>query len=305
MKLFSSAYNTWPADDQTRREFVRELALRDWLGGLELGYADKLAWPDGAPADLPAIVSGVPGTTGHNAKDPDFGLASPDEPGRQRALEWARGEAAAVAKLVVDGHQIKAVQLHSAPTGKADASTFAESLIELAGLDWGGVQLWVEHCDAHVEGQAPQKGYLSLDDEIAVLEQVSAAAPQIGWGLVINWARSAIEGRSADTPLEQIKTAAVSGWLRHVGFSSCTDVPSAWGDAWADQHVPLAGTAVAPDSSLLGAAEVAAAIQAAGDVSFGLKIALRPADLPADAKLAGLDENAALIIARGLEGPIA
>lgn len=137
MKLFSSAYNTWPADNEGRLAFVTELAERDWVGGLELGYADSLAWPAGAPADLPAIVSGVPGTTGHNATDPDFGLASPDEAGRQRALEWARGEALAVARLVAEGHPIKAVQLHSAPTGKADAAKFADSLIELAGLDWG------------------------------------------------------------------------------------------------------------------------------------------------------------------------
>ncbi|NLI85846.1 MAG: DUF4862 family protein [Propionibacterium sp.] len=297
MKLFSSAYNTWPADNEGRLAFVTELAERDWVGGLELGYADSLAWPAGAPADLPAIVSGVPGTTGHNATDPDFGLASPDEAGRQRALEWARGEALAVARLVAEGHPIKAVQLHSAPTGKADAAKFADSLIELAGLDWGGIPLWVEHCDAHVDGQAPQKGYLSLDEEIAVLKQVSAAVPQVSWGLVINWARSAIEGRSAQTPLEHIKTAAASGWLRHVGFSSCADSENAWGGPWADQHVPLAGTAAAPEGSLLGAAEVAAAIAAAGDVSYGLKIALRPKDMPGEQKLAALDENAALIIA--------
>ena len=53
MKLFSSAYNTWPADNEGRLAFVTELAERDWVGGLELGYADSLAWPAGAPADLP------------------------------------------------------------------------------------------------------------------------------------------------------------------------------------------------------------------------------------------------------------
>ncbi len=54
------------------------------------------------------------------------------------------------------------------------------------------------------------------------------------------------------------------------------------------------------EGSLLGADEVAAAIEAAGDVSFGLKIALRPKDQTAEEKLAGLDENAALILgARG------
>ncbi|NLA29579.1 MAG: DUF4862 family protein [Propionibacterium sp.] len=297
MKLFSSAYNTWPTDDDGRVAFVTELVQRDWVGGLELPCFDSVAWPEGAPDDLPAIISGVPGTTSHNAVDPDFGFGSPVEDGRQRALEWARGEAASVAKLVADGHQIKAVQLHTAPTGKSDPVKVVESLLELATYDWGGVPLWIEHCDAHVEGQAPQKGYLTIAQEIAVLEEVSAKAPQVSWGLVVNWARSAIEGRSAETALEHIKIAAASGWLRHLGFSSCTDVPSPWGEAFADQHVPLAGTSVSAEGSLLGAAEVAAAIAAAGDVSFGLKIALRPADMPIDRKLAGLDENAALVIA--------
>ena len=60
MKLYSSAYNVWPADDQGRLDFITGLVGFEWLGGLELGYADSLAWPAGAPSDLPAIVSGVP-----------------------------------------------------------------------------------------------------------------------------------------------------------------------------------------------------------------------------------------------------
>ena len=134
-------------------------------------------WPAGAPRDLPAIVTGIPGTAGHNAKDPDFGFASPDEAGRQRALDWARGEAAAVARMVGEGHRIRAVQLHSAPTGKADADAFAQSLLEMAGWDWGGAALWIEHCDAWVEGQEPNKGYLTLDQELAVLDADDRPVP--------------------------------------------------------------------------------------------------------------------------------
>lgn len=297
MKLYSSAYNVWPADEAERLTFMQGLAERDWLGGLELGYADSLSWPEGAPADLVVIVSGVPGTTGHNASDADFGLASPDEAGRQRALAWARGEAAAVAQLVADGHRVRAVEIHSAPTGKADPEIFAASLLELADWDWGGAELWVEHCDAHVEGQEPNKGYLSLDQELAVLDQVSAQKPDAGWGMVINWARSAIEGRAAATALAHVEQAAASGWLRHLGFSSCSGEETDFGGPWADQHLPLAGTSVAAPGTLLGAAEVAAALQAAGEVTYGLKIALRPKDQSAAEKLAALDENVALIAA--------
>lgn len=295
MKLYSSAYNVWPADESERLAFMRELVTRNWLGGLELGYADSVEWPAGAPADLPVIISGVPGTTGRNAKDPDFGLASPDEAGRQRALEWARGEAAAAAALAAEGHIVRAVEIHSAPTGKADPAIFTASLLEMAGWDWGGAQLWIEHCDAHVEGQEPNKGYLRLDQELAILEEVAAAAPQAGWGMVINWARSAIEGRDAATALAHIEQSAASGWLRHLGFSSCSGEQTEFGVPWADMHLPLAGTSVAPVGSLLGAAEVAAALEAAGDVTYGLKLGLRPNDLGVAQRLAALDENAALI----------
>lgn len=296
MELYSSAYNVWPADAEGRREFMAGLIGRDWLAGLELGYADSLEWPVGAPDTLPAIVTGIPGTMAHNTSDAEFGLASPDRGGRQRALEWAGGLAAAVAGLVAAGHRIKAVQLHSAPTGKASPEFFAESLREMAGWDWGGAQLWIEHCDAWVPGQQPNKGYLTLDSEIAVLDKVSAEAPEASWGLVINWARSAIEGRSADTALAHIRQAAASGWLRHVGLSSCSGEETAFGEPWADQHLPLAGTSVAPNGSLLGPEELAAAIEAAGQVSFGLKISLRPKDQTAATKLAAIDENAGLVL---------
>lgn len=295
MQLFSSAYNVWPADEAERAEFISGLLQREWLGGLELGYFETVAWPEGVPADLPAIVTGVPGTTGRNAADPDFGLASPDAAGRERALEWARKAADDVAALIADGHPIKAMQLHSAPTGKADRDSFAASLRELAGLDWGGAQLWIEHCDAAVDDHAPVKGYLSLDDEIAVLDELAAELPDAGWGLVINWARSAIEGRDAATPLAHIKQAAESGWLRHIGFSSCSGEVTDFGPEWDDQHLPLAGTAAAPPGSLLGAREVADAIAAGGDVSLGLKVSFRPKDQSAVAKLADLDEQVAVI----------
>ena len=99
MNLYLSAYVVWPADEEARPAFLAEVAEREWFGGLELAYADSTGWPAGAPRDLPAIVTGIPGTAGHNAKDPDFGFASPDEAGRQRALDWARGGSAAYFNL--------------------------------------------------------------------------------------------------------------------------------------------------------------------------------------------------------------
>lgn len=296
MQLYVSAYNIWGSDEAERRTFVSELFTREWATGIELGYLDSLAWPAGAPAGLDALVSAVPGTTTHNAADPDFGLASTDPDGRERALVWARKMADDVKALVADGHPIRAVQLHSAPTGRAGRSEFLASLTELADLDWGGALLWIEHCDAWVEGQAPQKGYLTLGEELEILDELKAVRPDAGWGLVINWARSAIEGRSARTPLEHIKVARASGWLRHVGFSSCSDVATAFGVPWVDAHLPFAGTAHAPEGTQLDAELLGECLAACGeDVTLGLKLGLRPVDQAPQVLLELLDEHAKMV----------
>lgn len=296
MQLYISAYNIWGSDEAERERFVSELFTRDWATGIELGYLDSLSWPAGAPEDLVALVSGVPGTTSFNAADPDFGLASLDPAGRERALAWARKEAADVKALIEAGRNIRAVQLHSAPTARAGKAEFLASLSELAELDWGGAQLWIEHCDAFVEGQTPQKGYLTLADELEILDSLQETHPNAGWGLVLNWARSAIEGHSAATPLAHIKQAAASGWLRHLGFSSCSPVATEFGVEWVDAHLPFAGTSFAVEGTLLGEKELAECLAACGsEVTLGLKLGLRPVDQAPEVHLALLDEHAAMV----------
>lgn len=290
MPMYSSAYCVWPADEAVRAEFCRKLFTRQWVNGIELGYVDHLYWPAGVPEDTTAIVTAIPGTTAINAKDPDFGLASPNEEGRQRALAFTRELAAQVAALRAEGRAIRAVQVHSAPTEFASKEAFADSLREIAALDWGGAELWVEHCDAWVPGQRPQKGYLTLTDEIEVLKEVASAFPEAHLGLVINWGRSAIEGHDAATALRHVKEAAASGFLRHVGWSSASNEETVFGYPFIDCHLPPAGLSVSPNGTLMGAEEITACVQAAGQVTFGLKVGLRPDDLDGDARLAALDE---------------
>ena len=72
----------------------------------------------------------------------------------------------------------------------------------------------VEHCDS-VAGPAPQqKGYLTLDDELEALQKAGEQ-----FALTVNWGRSAIEGRSAGTPVEHVARARAAGRLGGVMFS--------------------------------------------------------------------------------------
>jgi hypothetical protein len=95
-----------------------------------------------------------------------------------------------------------AQEVHSAPTQGGDATASAASLktslLELLTEDWSGAQIVVEHCDAFVAAHPPQKGFLTLEQE---LEAVTLTEQQKAWltnlhgedyrppGIAINWVR--------------------------------------------------------------------------------------------------------------------
>jgi len=62
----------------------------------------------------------------------------------------------------------------------------------------------IEHCDSYVGTHPFEKGFMSVDEEISVLKSF---AGNFKVGLAINWARSAIEGRSSSTVVDHIKLA--------------------------------------------------------------------------------------------------
>jgi hypothetical protein len=171
--------------------------------------------------------------------NPYLGLASTREQDRSLAVKIMEQAAAYVAQLSqAFGRQIvKAIHFHSLPKNEAAGfrghqEAFKKSLIEIKTLDWQGAALNLEHCDAYIPGQPAEKGFLSLEDEIEALDEIG------GFGLVLNWARSAIEGRSTATPLAQLKLAKAANLLKGFFFSGCTDDPRNAYGAWKDTHMP-------------------------------------------------------------------
>ena len=296
MKFYSSAYNIWPNDERERKAFCQALSEREWIGGIELGFADHISWPEGFDPSLPAIVSGIPGTMHYNSSYPSFGLASKDEAGRRAALDWVRQGYRDIIALQDAGYTIRALQLHSAPTMGAHNEAFERSLDEIASWEWGSTHIWIEHCDAAIDGQEPNKGYLHVDEEISIARTLHERYAERGFNLVINWARSAIEGRDIATGIDHISRAAESGLLVHVGLSICSDQTTDFGPAWTDAHLPFAHTTAAPNSSLLDADEIRRCYDLAGDVTWGIKVGIRPADQPYQTLLATLDEQAELVL---------
>ena len=286
--LVVGAYAAMPGDDpEGVSRIISTLAQNEAIAGLELTLFDEI---EIHPAWNPAwrhVITDVGGTMRRLGANPDYGLASPDEAGRQEALAFARAALAQLDKLRDAGAQVQAVELHAAPSRKADRGALERSLAEIASWEWGEVQLLVEHCDALGPGQQGDKEFAALEDEIAVVAGLRESDPR--WGISLNWGRSAIEGRGSQLPLDHIRQAREAGLLSALFFSSATGAESQFGAPWTDHHHPPKDVDFAPAGSELGSAEIRDAIEAAGDgVVLGAKFGLRPASLGADERLAQL-----------------
>lgn len=254
------AYASHPAPE-LEADYYQLLADQPWVSGVEIPYPGQLA----TQADVLAAhlaphwdfntITAIPGTMQHVWKDATFGLASPDEEGRQAALAFTRALCDDLDDLCDKAGRLLVgrVQLHSAPTRVADAEAFKRSLEEVVGWDWSGATLVVEHCDKYVPEQKPEKGFLSLGDEIDVVAEV-------GIGIHLNWGRSAVEGRDAETAYQHVREAGERGVLDGVVFSGAGPEETQYGYAWIDGHLPAQADEPA---SLMSDAEIGRCARAA------------------------------------------
>jgi hypothetical protein len=246
-----SAYNAAPAglteDTETEERWYETLRSDPRIGGLELPVIRGQLHPHGL-ARLASLlhpgwsntISAMSTTLVATKTDAGYGLASEDRDGRQRALSDI---ASALTETLLLQEQlgsasVRAFALQSAPRAdRSSLSAFTDSLRQIAGWDWGNIELLVEHSDALVPGQAPQKGYLRIEEE---MEAVRAATDPEGPRIrhLLNWGRSAIEGRSAATPLEHI--GKLGDGLGAFAFSGAAPVATDRSAEWEDVHLGLA-----------------------------------------------------------------
>lgn len=288
MSFLVGAYAAAPSDpsDPEFAEYFRLLADQELVGGLELathhlGDAAAVgAITSAAAADWTYALTCFPGTMFALAKDPSIGLASTSEEGRGQAVEFVAELREQVARFdeAAGGGAVRQVFLHSAPHGGVPEA-LAGSLGEISSWDWGTARLAIEHCDAAVAGQEPQKGFLSLADELAVLAEVGNA------GVVINWGRSAIETRSVDGPVQHLQQARAAGLLDGLMFSGASAVDTDYGAGWLDAH--LASSTRTP-GSLMTPEEIRRCVAEAGNAFLGAKIGVRPMDAPITERVAAI-----------------
>lgn len=292
------AYAASPAHQQWHPDLER--AYLDQLAGLPLVGALELPWMGGLhphdedwllanlPAALDVVLTDIPNTVRLTSLRSTFGLASAEEDGRRAAVETLARLHRDVQRLNdhAGRQRVRVVELHSAPQAHlAGVDAFADSLALVAGWDWDGAELVVEHCDAAVAGQAPEKGYLRLDEEIAAIEASGADV-----GIFLNWGRSAIELRDPDRVHEHVLLAAGTGLLRGLMFSGASDRACAFGYPWIDAHHPLARSSSQPlgePASLLTEERLALALDSAGPLAWaGVKVGCAVKDTPVSGRVA-------------------
>lgn len=274
----SPAHRDW--DPAAERTFYDGLAAVSGIGALELPWMGGIHPhdPDWLRTNFPlrfgAVVTDIPHTVSRLAADVTYGLASGDPDGRRRAMADAARMRDDIRRLndAQARRVVGAVELHTAPRGTAGSpDALAASLTEIAGRDWDGAQLVIEHCDTWHPDRMPEKGFLDLGVEIAAIERSGAAV-----GISLNWGRSVIEGRSAATAVDHARAAAERGVLRGFIASGVADVETAFGPAWIDAHLPFAASAATPrgtPGSLMTAQHVADVFAVAGDLDWiGVKV---------------------------------
>ncbi|MFP5366192.1 MAG: DUF4862 family protein [Actinomycetes bacterium] len=274
MSLIVGAYPAHP--EELQQQFYQALGGIPSIRGLELPYGPYggSPWPAGAPEGWAAVVTAIPGTMKRLSEASTFGLASRDRDGRTAALEFVSGLRDYASRLVDQGHNVEAIELHSAPTLYSSAHSFEESLKEVLDWDWGSVRVLVEHCDAPRRDGRPEKGFLTFDEEVNVVKSLQGRGlEQVG--IVVNWARSVIESGDPGTAVEHLLRAREAGVLAGIMFSGCSPEATEFGYPWIDAHLPAVEVDGAPSSSLLNRTEIQRCLAAAGPVDIkGFKIGL-------------------------------
>ena len=249
MSYFISAYASSPSlngwEPRCESPYFQALVKHPDVIGIEHPFVPDdekypLSWLlEHIPRHWSVIITALPYFMNAMRDNPDFGLASKNEDARVQAISCMRQMSHYVDTLnnAFGRNLVKAVHFHSLPRSdevlvRGSQEALQRSLDAIQNVNWQGATLHLEHCDAYVPGQRPDKGCLRLEEEINTLKTAG------NYGLVLNWARSAIEGRSADYPWQHLSMAQQSGLLRGFFFSGCTDQVGSDYGLWRDTHMP-------------------------------------------------------------------
>lgn len=242
------AYAAAPTDHPF--EFLEAVLDHPGCDGLEVPWTSTTFVPDETAMRHIMIDRGVhvftlvAGTMERLAAQPAWGLASRDSDARAATLDHLRDVRNTVADLTDAAGRpcIRGIEIQSAPRTDpthlgVHRDALTQSLTEIAGWDWSGAVLTVEHCDAITGAGQPVKGFLPIEHEIASVKAVSGSPTPVG--MCINWGRSVVEQHTVDAATNHLKEA--HDVLRGVIYSGTADRTTTMGPAWSDTHAPVDG----------------------------------------------------------------
>jgi hypothetical protein len=283
------------ADSEDERKWFSALAAEPLVGGLELPFDGGLN-PQGADhltrlldPTWKSVVTGMSGISSRLLVDRDYGLASIVHASRRQAIADIAAARVEISKVrsALGPESIFAIQLQSAPGSRASAveesiDAFSRSLVEIASWDWEGLAISVEHCDSPSGVRPPQKGFLSMEDEVRAVHSAREQSG-IAIGHTINWARSTIESRDPETPVRQVASLAQSGTLVGLMFTGVAPKSTVFGGEWADAHLPVSDAGEGSEPlSLLTIDRIADTRRAAAGTQMyvGAKVSAPKIELP-------------------------
>ena len=255
LKYIIGAYATAPSLGTTTNDIERKYYKKlvddiPEIKGLEVPFLGHNIHPFGSKflfevmqPSWDNVLTCIPGTMGSLSKNPAFGLASDDIHGRAEAV--AMHKRANIMLHRMNNHfgkkSIFSVQIATAPSVPVNGITssldsFLQSMDEMLIWDWAGAKLVIEHCDTFVLGQGFEKGFLSIEKELEAFETLSK---EHSLGVTINWARSAIEGRNIQKPIDHLNLVMAKNLLSGLIFSGVSNNDKKYG-RWNDTHVPFA-----------------------------------------------------------------
>jgi hypothetical protein len=240
MHFHVAAYSMWPCgnawDEKQEGAYIEGLKELPFVSGIELPhYATFHRWDEDfffrhADPTWSYIATALPSLSWALRDNAAVGMSANDDVARKGAIDSVAALRTSLRRLhdKLGRRAIRTVEVQSGTSGgrmsgTASVARFGDSLCEIGTWDWDGAEIVVEHCDAAiVPGWAYEKGFLSIEEEIEAIQIANNRLDRpIGGSL--NWARSAIEARSADVVSRHTSLLQAAGLLRVCSFPGAAE----------------------------------------------------------------------------------
>lgn len=289
-KYYIATYATSPSPDKwnshLEKSYFSTLSNNKEIIGIEHPvYLNEERYPiawlnENIPDNWQIIITALPLFMNELKNNPLIGLASSDEKDRYAAIKIMEKIAKYIEKINVSFARkiVTKLHFHSLPRNNKEILAgnklaLKKSLQDMQNINWNNIELNLEHCDAYINNQEVDKGFLLLEDELEALDHIK------GYGIMLNWGRSAIETKSAKGVISHINQAKNSNLLKGFFFSGCTNNPQSSYGYWKDTHMPpknfINGNYLQNDS-MLGKEEIRDTLKELNErIYLGIKVSNR------------------------------